>query len=50
MSALSFQGELLRGRNVVTVTTDITDSVLLDIGIAYSSSLNSFTLGAFAYE
>ena len=34
----------------MTVTTDITDSVLLDIGIAYSSSLNSFTLGAFAYE
>ena len=34
----------------MTVTTDITDSVLLDIGIAYSSSLNSFSLGAFAYE
>ncbi len=34
----------------MTVTTDITDPVLLDIGIAYSQSLNSFTLGAFAYE
>ena len=34
----------------MTVTTDITDSVLLDIGVAYSSSLTSFTLGAFAYE
>ena len=34
----------------MTVTTDITDSVLLDIGIAYSSSLTSFSLGAFAYE
>jgi len=34
----------------VTVTTDITDSVLLDIGVAYSSSLTSYTLGAFAYE
>lgn len=34
----------------MTVTTDITDSTLLDIGIAYSASLNSFTLGAFAYE
>ncbi len=34
----------------MTVTTDITDSVLLDIGVAYSASLNSFTLGAFAYE
>lgn len=34
----------------MTVTTDITDSVLLDIGVAYSASLNSFSLGAFAYE
>ena len=34
----------------MTVTTDITDSVLLDIGVAYSSSLTSFSLGAFAYE
>lgn len=34
----------------MTVTTDITDSTLLDIGVAYSASLNSFTLGAFAYE
>lgn len=32
------------------VTTDITDSVLLDIGVAYSASLTSYTLGAFAYE
>lgn len=31
-------------------TIDITDPVLLDIGIAYSTSLNSFSLGAFAYE
>lgn len=34
----------------MTVTTDITDSVLLDIGVAYSQSLSSYTLGAFAYE
>lgn len=34
----------------MTVTTDITDSVLLDIGVAYSSSLTSYSLGAFAYE
>jgi len=34
----------------MTVSTDITDSVLLDISVAYSASLTSFTLGAFAYE
>jgi hypothetical protein len=34
----------------LTVTTDITDGVLLDISVAYSASLTSFTLGAFAYE
>jgi len=34
----------------VTVSTDITDSTLLDIGIAYSSSLTSYSLGAFSYE
>ena len=34
----------------MTVTTDITESTLLDIGIAYSSSLSQYTLGAFAYE
>ena len=34
----------------MTVTTDITDSTLLDIGIAYSSSLTSYSLGAFSYE
>ena len=34
----------------MTVTTDITDGVLLDISVAYSASLTSFTLGAFAYE
>ena len=34
----------------MTVSTDITDSTLLDIGIAYSSSLTSYSLGAFSYE
>lgn len=32
------------------VLTDITDSVLLDIGVAYSSNLTSYSLGAFSYE
>ena len=34
----------------MTVLTDITESTLLDIGVSYSASLTSFTLGAFAYE
>jgi len=34
----------------VTVTTDITESTLLDIGVAYSASLTQYALGAFAYE
>ena len=34
----------------MTVSTDITDSTLLDIGVAYSSSLTSYSLGAFSYE
>lgn len=34
----------------MTVLTDITESTLLDVGIAYSSSLTSYTLGAFSYE
>lgn len=31
-------------------TTDITEAPLLDIGIAYSSQLTQYTLGAFSYE
>lgn len=34
----------------MTVKTDITDSTLLDIGVSYSASLTSFSLGAFSYE
>jgi hypothetical protein len=34
----------------LTVLTDITDTPLLDIGVAYSASLTQFSLGAFAYE
>ena len=34
----------------MTVSTDITDSTLLDIGVAYSASLTSYSLGAFSYE